>query len=196
MLPSVDDDHLTYRPFAKLRELKVADTLEVVEEPRLTRGGVQPELGVDALATFPPELVADYRVAVAVSSLVVLAGPSGSGKTRLTSAFAQATATKYMLTPVRPDWRTNEDLLGYLPPFGGDFVPSPFTEFLREAADEWRTAEGAGREAQSYHACLDEMNLARPEYYMAEVLSRMELEGDDRQLHLYDAAEERGLAPG
>lgn len=154
--------------------------------------------GPDATAAplpFPSGVIADYRIAVQVSSLVILAGPSGAGKTQLTRSFAESIGARYTLVAVRPDWRTNEDLLGYLPPFGGDFQPTEFVRFVAEANAECAAARADGREPVPFHVCLDEMNLARPEYYMAEVLSKMELDGDLRALRLYDADGERGIAP-
>lgn len=206
VLPQATTEHLTYRPFedidigvtagsnARTERPVVAaaeEALVLATEP--TSQTIADAQGADALATFPASLVDDYRVALEVSPLVVLAGPSGAGKTRLTSAFADAEDAEYLLVPVRPDWRSNEDLLGFLPPFGETFVPTEFTEFVSRAAGEWEAATEGGRQARRFHVCLDEMNLARPEYYMAELLSRMELEGEQRRIHLYDATEERGF---
>jgi hypothetical protein len=166
--------------------------------PMPTPSGGSPAVAVEPAATaethplpFPIELVNEYAVAVRVSSLVILAGPSGAGKTRLTRDYAARTGAQYTLIAVRPDWRANEDLLGYLPPFDGDFVPYPFTTFVGAALEEWKAALAAGRTPRPYHCCLDEMNLARPEYYLAEVLSKLELEPDDRVLHLYEATTDR-----
>jgi hypothetical protein len=146
-----------------------------------------------SLDDFPSELLRDYEVALKVSDLVILAGPSGVGKTQLARVFAEKNSAKFELVPVRPDWRTNEDLLGYLPPFGGDFIFTSFSLFVNQAAADWEVALAEEREPQMYHVCLDEMNLARPEYYMAEVLSRMEMDGDLRVLQLYEAKEDAGF---
>ena len=146
-----------------------------------------------SLEDFPAELLRDYEIALKVSDLVILAGPSGVGKTQLARVFAEKNSAKFELVPVRPDWRTNEDLLGYMPPFGGAFIYTSFSLFVNQAATEWELALGEEREPQMYHVCLDEMNLARPEYYMAEVLSRMEMDGDLRVLQLYEAKEDVGF---
>jgi len=47
--------------------------------------------------------------------------------------------------------------------------------FLRDAASEHAAAVAEGRPAQAFHLVLDEMNLARVEYYFAKFLSAMEL---------------------
>ncbi|MGH9129946.1 MAG: McrB family protein [Acidimicrobiales bacterium] len=146
-----------------------------------------------AVDSFPQQLVQDYTVALRVSPLVLLAGPSGSGKTFLTRAFAESVGAAYCLVAVRPDWRANEDLLGYLQPFGADFVAGAFTLHVAAAAAEHDAAKREGRPARPYHLCLDEMNLARPEHYLAEVLSKMELEEPDRVLRLYEAPSDQGF---
>lgn len=145
------------------------------------------------LALFQPSVVTDYKLALAAAQLLVIAGPSGVGKTRLTAEMAKETKAEYMLVSVRPDWRTNEDMLGWRPPYGGPFIPTPFSLFVKEAADEWYQAQAEGRSAKPFHLCLDEMNLARPEYYMAEVLSKMELPLGERTLRLYEADEDHGF---
>jgi len=193
--PEASTDHLTYRPFASI-DLPVHETHPDLASAEMqatdaTPGIIEPAGSMSQLATFPKALVDDYAIALEVSQLVVLAGPSGAGKTRLTHAYAMSVGAEYLLVPVRPDWRSNEDLLGYLPPFGEAFVPSEFTKFVLDAAQEWDQADG--RAAKRFHVCLDEMNLARPEYYLAEVLSRMELEPEQRWIHLYDAAEDHGF---
>ena len=144
------------------------------------------EVGLDS---FPESLVRDYRTALKVRQLVILAGPSGSGKTQLAISAARDIDARLLITSVRPDWRSNEDLLGYRPPFGDDFIASPFSNFVLEAADEFESAVVAEEEPREFHVVLDEMNLARPEYYMAEVLSKMELPLSERNLHLYDGGE-------
>lgn len=195
-LPEPQGEHLTHRPFADIRLAELvnlpSDVATEPPAPLLLREPETPVVGGARahLAAFPESLVDDYRVALEVSPLVVLAGPTGSGKTRLTSAYAESVGAEYLLVPVRPDWRSNEDLLGYLPPFGEDFVATSFSQFVLTAAREWATS---GTNSKRYHVCLDEMNLARPEYYLAEVLSRMELDGNARQLQLYEAQSDRGF---
>jgi MoxR-like ATPase len=171
---------------APFSEIPAADPAAAAVAEQTGQPDAEPNL------PFPPDLVTEYAVAVHVSPLVILAGPSGAGKTRLTRDYAASIGAEYTLIAVRPDWRANEDLLGYLPPFEGGFVPHPFTTFVAAAEQAYRAARAAGRTPRAYHCCLDEMNLARPEYYLAEVLSKLELEPDDRVLHLYEATTERG----
>ncbi len=78
--------------------------------------------------------------------------------------------------PVAPNWTTNEDLLGYLDPLNELlYHHTVFSYFLEAAAQEYEQAREEGRAARPYHLVLDEMNLARVEYYFAKFLSAMEV---------------------
>jgi hypothetical protein len=125
---------------------------------------------------YAPALVAQYELAVQESRLVVLAGASGTGKTRLALEAAAELGAVSCLVAVRPDWHANEDLLGYLPPFPGSrFSSTAASEFIRSASIEAEAAAAEQRTPRPFHLCLDEMNLARPEHYLAELLSKMEV---------------------
>ena len=123
----------------------------------------------------PENLVRAYHVALRTKPLVILPGISGTGKTRLTRLYADAVFDvppgqeneHYLLTAVQPDWHNARDLLGYYNAISGRFHATPFLRFLMRAAAD---------PGMPYFACLDEMNLARPEYYLAPILSAMETE--------------------
>jgi hypothetical protein len=133
---------------------------------------------------YAPTLVAQYELALRESRLVVLAGPSGTGKTRLALEAAAEVGAVSCLVAVRPDWHANEDLLGYLPPFPGSrFSSTAASEFIRSAGIETEAAAAEQRTPRPFHLCLDEMNLARPEHYLAELLSKMEVPGGTVTFH-------------
>jgi hypothetical protein len=143
---------------------------------------------------YSPVLVAQYELALQESRLVVLAGPSGTGKTRLALEAAAELGALSCLVAVRPDWHANEDLLGYLPPFPGSrFSSTAASEFVRAASIEADAAAAEQRPARSFHLCLDEMNLARPEHYLAELLSKMEV--PDGRVNLHTGGAEAGFPP-
>jgi len=124
--------------------------------------------------TYPEAVLRSYHVALQTKPLVVMPGISGSGKTRLTRLYADAVHgvesdaapnPYYLLVAVQPDWHNARDLLGFHNALTGRFQPTALLRFLlRAAADP----------ASPYYVCLDEMNLARPEYYLAPVLSALE----------------------
>lgn len=100
---------------------------------------------------------------------VILSGISGTGKTKIIQWFAESFGAteengQFTLIPVRPDWSDSSDLLGYVD-IKGDFVERPLTKVLREAQQH---------PDRPYFMLLDEMNLARVEYYFSDLLSVME----------------------
>ena len=102
---------------------------------------------------------------------VIISGISGTGKTKIVQLFAESIGAteengQFTLIPVRPDWSDGSELLGYTD-IKGDFIEGPLTRVVREASI---------RENQDrpYFVLLDEMNLARVEYYFSDVLSIME----------------------
>jgi MoxR-like ATPase len=119
-------------------------------------------------------LIRAYHVALQTRPLVILPGISGTGKTRLTRLYADAVHgipapapanPYYLIVAVQPDWHNARDLLGYYNALTGVYHPTPFLRFLLRAAADPQ---------QTYFVCLDEMNLARPEYYLAPLLSALE----------------------
>lgn len=130
-----------------------------------------------------------YHLSLKSRGFVVLSGVSGTGKTWLAQAYAKAVAAEYRVIPVAPNWTTNEDLLGYMSPLSPDYRDTPFSRFLRSASAEWQAAKNQNRRARPYHVILDEMNLARVEYYFAQFLSVMELRARDGEADIE-------LAPG
>lgn len=120
-----------------------------------------------------------YHVALQVRSFVILAGISGTGKTWLTKAYADAIGAAYQLVAVAPNWTSNEDLLGFFNPLDQRYRDTSASRFLRDAAREYEQAQEAGRVPRPYHLVLDEMNLARVEYYFARFLSALEVRQRD-----------------
>jgi len=113
---------------------------------------------------FEPWQVAAFVTAVRTKPFVILAGISGTGKTKLPRLVAEATGATCRVVPVRPDWTDSGDLLGS-ERLDGNFVPGPL---LRAARDAMSNPD------HQYFFLLDEMNIARVEYYLAEVLTHIE----------------------
>jgi hypothetical protein len=116
-----------------------------------------------------------YHLALQTRGFVILSGLSGAGKTWLAEAYADAVGARRLTAPVAPNWTSNEDLLGYFNPLGNQYHDTAVSRFLRDADHEHRRAEAAGVDPVPYHLVLDEMNLARVEYYFARFLSTMEV---------------------
>ena len=73
--------------------------------------------------------------------------------------------------PVRPDWTESKKVWGYYNPLTGRFYP---TDALVVVLNAFRDFAEHGEDAGNYFLVLDEMNLARVEYYFSDLLSLME----------------------
>ncbi len=82
---------------------------------------------------------------------------------------------KYLKTnlflPVRPDWKDSKSLIGYYNPIMNRYESTPLFEFILKAIADYKEK---GKNASPYFVILDEMNLARVEYYFADFLSVLE----------------------
>ena len=114
--------------------------------------------------TYNDGLIENFYLSLKSKPFVILAGTSGTGKTRLVRLFAEAIGAAFESVPVRPDWSDSTDLFGHVD-LNGRFVPGKILDFL------WRAQNDLGK---PYMLCLDEMNLARVEYYLSDFLSVIE----------------------
>lgn len=101
---------------------------------------------------------------MAVSKLIILQGMSGTGKSSLPEVFAEAICGFEKLIPVESSWRDRNELLGYYNDFNKKFNAKTFTIEL------YRLAKKRCKDIPSF-MILDEMNLARIEYYFSDFLS-------------------------
>ena len=111
------------------------------------------------------EIIARFFSGMATSKVLILEGISGTGKTSLPYAMGKFFNKETSIISVQPSWRDRTELLGYFNEFTKKFNE---TDFLKSVY------------ASSYTdkpdiIVLDEMNLARIEYYFAEFLSVMEM---------------------
>ena len=112
--------------------------------------------------------IADIRrfvAGMAVSHVIILQGMSGTGKTSLAHAFGSFIDNSSTIIPVQPMWKERTDLIGYYNEFTKKFNETLLLEKMYEA----------NYSADMYITVLDELNIARVEYYFAEFLSLLEL---------------------
>ena len=106
-----------------------------------------------------------FFAAMGTGKIIILEGISGTGKTSLPYALGRFFQHNAAICSVQPSWRDRSELLGYYNDFTHKFTE---TEFLRAIY------EATYRDDINL-VVLDEMNLARIEYYFAEFLSIMEM---------------------
>ncbi len=102
---------------------------------------------------------------LASTKLIILQGISGTGKTSLPYAMGKYFANDATISAVQPSWRDRAELFGYFNEFTKKFNETEVLKRIYEA---------------SYNddiniIVLDEMNIARVEYYFAEMLSVLEM---------------------
>ncbi|WP_455270908.1 McrB family protein [Rhizobium herbae] len=174
----------------KIHELRVWADIEAVSADMQRMPATIPLKEIeDAIAGlgghYPDGEIARYHGAMNFLShkhFVILSGLSGTGKTRLAIQYAQAvhglasmkTRDPFLfICPVRPEWTDPTGLTGYYDVLSNRYMIPPFLEAVLLAT--------AHRDSPVF-VILDEMNLARVEYYLSDVLSAVET-GEKIRLH-------------
>jgi peptidoglycan hydrolase CwlO-like protein len=109
--------------------------------------------------------------------LVVLAGISGTGKSLLPELYASALGMNFLPVPVQPRWDSPQDLFGFYNYMEGRYKATELARLL------WQFDRYNNPPAEKKYTVdnlplnlvlLDEMNLARVEYYFSDLLSKLE----------------------
>jgi len=110
-----------------------------------------------------------FFAAFSSTRLIILQGISGTGKTSLPYAWGKFMENDTLIASVQPSWRDRSELFGYFNEFTKRFSE---TEVLKRMYEATYTDK-------VYLTILDEMNIARVEYYFAEMLSILEMPSKD-----------------
>jgi len=114
---------------------------------------------------YTPKMVSLFFAGMASTKVLILQGISGTGKTSLPYAMAKFFNNSANIISVQPSWRDRAEILGYLNEFTKRFNETDFLKALYES----------NYRKDVNFIVLDELNLARIEYYFAEFLSIMEM---------------------
>ena len=106
-----------------------------------------------------------FIASLTVSHIIIMQGMSGTGKTSLAYAFGEFLDNSSVIVPIQPMWKERTDLVGYYNEFTKKFNETTLLQKMYEA----------NYSKQIYVTVLDEMNIARVEYYFAEFLSLLEI---------------------
>ena len=118
---------------------------------------------------YEPKTIWLFIAGMASTKLIILQGISGTGKTSLPYSFGKFLGNDTTIASVQPSWRDRTELFGYFNEFTKNFNE---TEVLKRIY------------SSNYNndinlILLDEMNIARIEYYFAEMLSILEMPNAD-----------------
>ncbi len=106
-----------------------------------------------------------FVAALGTCRIIILQGISGTGKTSLPYAFGKFVQKDTTVVSVQPSWRERTELYGYYNEFTKRYAETEFLKAIYEA-NYYR---------DPHLVILDEMNIARVEYYFAEMLSILEM---------------------
>jgi hypothetical protein len=137
---------------------------------------------------FPDRVLKAFHTSLKVadiSPLVVLAGISGTGKSELPRRYAEAMGIHFLNIAVQPRWDSPQDMFGFFNYMEGRYRATELARALVQM-DPYYDEEGRGWDYpkgweknnlsdEMLLVLLDEMNLARVEYYFSEFLSRLEI---------------------
>jgi predicted nucleic acid-binding Zn-ribbon protein len=115
-----------------------------------------------------------------MSPLVVLAGISGTGKSLLPKRYSESMGIHMVSLAVQPRWDSPQDLFGFFNHLEGRYkateLARAMVQFERYNRPSWNLPKdwNHSRDDRMLLVLLDEMNLARVEYYFSEFLSKLE----------------------
>ncbi|MBR1693425.1 MAG: hypothetical protein IJ711_11725 [Lachnospiraceae bacterium] len=117
------------------------------------------------------ELIKQVFASFGAAKMLILQGISGTGKTSLPYALGQFIENPSLICSVQPSWRDRTELFGYYNDFTKKYTETEFLKTLYECHFQ----------EDLRFIILDEMNIARVEYYFAEMLSILELPREDER---------------
>ena len=111
------------------------------------------------------DIIRYFIASMGTARIIILQGISGTGKTSLPYAFGKFVQKDTTVVSVQPSWRERTELYGYFNEFTKKYSETDFLRAIYES-NYYR---------DPHFVILDEMNIARVEYYFAEMLSILEM---------------------
>ncbi|MCE9675733.1 AAA family ATPase [Paraclostridium bifermentans] len=130
---------------------------------------------------YEKNLIRSFLCSLRSSKLTILKGYSGTGKSSLPVLFSKYLKGECVVIPIQPNWRTKQDIIGFYNYFTNKFIPTELTQTLIRANVS---------KDRIFIVVLDEMNLARVEYYFSEFNSKLWMDSDKRKIELFDGVSE------
>lgn len=159
--------HKEYKRKLYKREIENFKEIEWLE--RIKKGCEKSDI------IYPSRLIDAFHTSLKSSqwtSLTLMAGTSGTGKSLLPLVYSYYGGIVFNNTPVQPNWTDPRDLLGYYDLTANDFNATSLLKLLSQSQRNSDTGEGF--EDAMLLVLLDELNLAQPEQYFSDFLSKLE----------------------
>jgi hypothetical protein len=154
-LDSIDQKYLTYTAPEYRQDFTLEDLCRDFRNFACSRMGL----------FYEEKVIRLLFAGLASTKLILLQGISGTGKTSLPYAMGKYFERDATIVSVQPSWRDRTELFGYFNEFSKKFNE---TDVLRRVYE-------ASYNDDINVVILDELNIARVEYYFAEMLSIMEM---------------------
>ncbi len=154
-LSAVDDKYAYYVPPQYDRTMSLQELCDDIRNFACSRSKLYYEIKIIRLMI----------AGLASTKLILLQGISGTGKTSLPYMLGKYFQNDATIASVQPSWRDRTELFGYFNEFTKKFNETEVLKRIYEASynDDINVI------------ILDEMNIARVEYYFAEMLSILEM---------------------
>lgn len=179
-LKEIDEKYMLYQPPAYEDDISLYDLCERFRNFACSRMHLYYEIKIIRL----------FIAGLASTKLILLQGISGTGKTSLPYCFGKFLENDVTIASVQPSWRDRTELFGYF---------NEFTKRFNETEVLKRIYESSFNDDINV-LVLDEMNIARVEYYFAEMLSVLEMPNPEEwQLDLVPSvwpSDPKGLQDG
>lgn len=154
-LSAVDEKYAFYTPPTYETEMSLEELCDDIRNYACSRAKLYYEIKIIRLMI----------AGLASTKLILLQGISGTGKTSLPYIMGKYFQNDSTIASVQPSWRDRSELFGFFNEFTKKFNE---TEVLRRIYESSFTDD-------INIIVLDEMNIARVEYYFAEMLSILEM---------------------
>lgn len=132
-----------------------------------------------------------FHLSAKEQSPVILYGAAGTGKSSLPVLYTEsltgetAESDRFLNVDVNPSWTNFSDLIGYPDAFEHRFIPASSGLFnhLIKAQQYYKMFEGG---AHIFTVCLEEINLAQPEFYLQEIIQAISRGPERRTVRFFD----------
>ena len=139
---------------------------------------------------FEREDLLAFHLAAKERAPLVLGGVSGSGKSSLPVLYAEALAgengdKRFVAVDVNPSWTSPADFLGYTDALEHRFIPAA-SGMLHQMILAQHAFKVLGSLAPVFSVCLDELNLAQPEHYLADIMQAISRAPENQFINVFD----------
>lgn len=158
----------------QLKNLVVAPAKESTPTKEITKSKdtIKETQWQEAIQHLSEKLQTQFYLAWHSKPLIILSGEPGCGKSQIARTLVKP--EHRCIIAVSSSFSSQEDLFGYYNPVNAKFHAFTLVSFLIECEKDWLKGDKSPRVI-----VLEEMNIAQPEHYMSDILSKTQYPEDD-----------------